>query len=243
MSAPGRWLRLDVGCFESEWLAALSVPAQHAWTRLLLYTKGNGTAGTVKRMGPVAAARAWGIPPVSLDEMETAALADGALRIEDGWWVLTGWDKYQQPDRTNAIRKQRLRDKRKDAIIPAVSPGTDRSPPGTRHATETVTETKTKKTTTRAAVRGMKLVKWQTCPSDWLGPNDVHRTYADLHHIDLQFQEGQFRRHFFEKPRVSADDTFLTWLENHVAWGKNRTNGNHTPKGAPKVAADGRTLL
>ncbi len=111
MSAPGRWLRLDVGCFESEWLAALDPVAQHAWTRLLLHVKGVGVGGSAKRMGPTAVQKVWAITPLRFHEMENAALKDGALRIEDGWWVVTGWDKYQKPDRTNSIRQKNFRDR------------------------------------------------------------------------------------------------------------------------------------
>lgn len=146
MSAPGRWLRLDVTCFDSEWLAALPIEAQHAWTRVLLYTKAHGSLGRVKRIGPVAAERLWGIPAVSFQMMEDAAISDDAIRVEDGWWVITGWEKYQQADRTNALRKKRLRENRKHRD----TAGMPRSTSGTRHATETLTLTE-KETSTPAA--------------------------------------------------------------------------------------------
>lgn len=218
MSAPGRWLRLDVGCFESEWLAALSVPAQHAWTRLLLHTKGQGTGGRVKRLGPVAAEKLWSIPPVSLQEMETAAIADGALAIEDGWWVLTGWDKYQQPDRTNALRKQRLRDKRKAGQIPPVSAGNHRSPPGTRHATETVTERTT--TSTHARKRG-----WRFCPDDF-EPSDDHRKLAEELHVDLDREFTAFKLWEFKQPKTDASRAFFRWLRTAAERGSANGNGN-----------------
>lgn len=140
MSAPGRWLRINVSCFESEWLAGLPAVAQHAWTRLLIYVKATGTLGVAKRMGPVAVERLWGIPPVSMGMMEQAAISDGALRIEDDQWVVVNWPKYQQPDRTNSLRKKRLRDKRKEKD----TAGMGRPASGTRRVTETLTLTEKK---------------------------------------------------------------------------------------------------
>ena len=252
MSAPGRWLRLDVGCFESEWLAALSVGAQHAWTRLLLHTKGQGTSGTVKRLGPVAAEKLWSIPPVSLQEMENAAIADGALRIEDGWWVVTGWDKYQQPDRTNAIRKQRLRDKRKSQD----TGGIPRSVPGTRHATKTVTKTKT---TSTPAVEGEFQKAWDSFPKR-SGSNSRQEA---LEAFSARVTEGVDPKAMIEaaeKYRIFAEATAKTGTEYVMQassfFGRKKrgweqdwtppTNGNGKGghrTGAPRTASDGRTLL
>lgn len=102
-----------------------------------MYVKANGTEGSAKRPGPTAVAKEWSVPAVRLQEMESAAIADGALKIEDGLWVVTGWDKYQKPDRTNALRKRRLRESR-------IPPVRGRYGGGTRRATKTVTETTSK---------------------------------------------------------------------------------------------------
>ncbi len=233
MSAPGRWLRLDVTWEESAWLDALPGEAAGCWPRVLCVVKRDGVMGRCKAPSTEVLARKWRVSERAITALLDAAAQDGALKILDGEWVVTNWAVYQEVDRTRNERQRKHREH--NAVTP-------RDTGVTRRATETLTETK-ETSTTKRAVRG-KVVKWQTCPADWIGPNDIHRTYADLHHVDVQFQEGQFRRHFFEKPKISADDTFLTWLENAVAWGKNRSNGNgHSPKGAPRTAADGRTLL
>lgn len=100
-------------------------------------------------------------------------------------------------------------------------------------------EVKKKKKTSTPAVR---VKKWRTCPADW-SPSEAHRAFAQENHLDLAKQEGKFRRHYFEKPRISADDTFTTWLENAAEWAANGNgNGKHRT-GAPRTASDGRTLL
>ncbi len=147
MSAPGRWLRLDVSTFESEWLAGLHPEAQHAWTRLLLHTKSQGTGGSVKRLGPVAVERAWGITALRLQEMENAAIEDGALVVRDGHWIVTGWDTYQKPDRTNSLRQKNFREK----SITADNGVMPRYPAVIRHATETLTLTELQNTTSKAS--------------------------------------------------------------------------------------------
>lgn len=139
MSAPGRWLRLDVGTFESEWLVKLHPEAQHCWTRLLLHVKAVGTEGTAKRLGPSAIEALWRITPLRFAEMEDAAISDGALVIHDGWWVVTSWDKYQKPDRTNSLRQKRFREK----TVTSLSGVMPRYRGVTRRATETLTLTDT----------------------------------------------------------------------------------------------------
>jgi hypothetical protein len=141
MSAPGRWLRLDVTAFDSEWLAGLAPEAQHAWTRLLLHVKAVGSRGQAKRLGPVAVKRLWGIAAPSLQRMEAAAVGDGALLIDDGMWTVTGWERYQKPDGTNPLRQKSFRSRsitpHNGVMVPV--------PAVIRHATETETKTKTKK--------------------------------------------------------------------------------------------------
>ena len=121
-----RWIRLDVGCFESEWLVGLEPLAQHAWTRLLLYVKISGKLGRAKVLGPAAVEKLWGIPSPARLAMLEAAHEDGALHTVDGDWVVTGWEKYQEPDRTRAERQANWRERHRKEVtdvtpLPAVS--------------------------------------------------------------------------------------------------------------------------
>jgi len=110
--ADSRWLRLDAGWMDSEWLAVLSPGARLSWVSLLSYTKLAGTKGSVKALSPAVAAKRWDIPEEDVQEMLDAAQSDGALSVdEDGDWIVTAWSRYQEPDST-ANRRQRDRRRR-----------------------------------------------------------------------------------------------------------------------------------
>jgi len=139
-----RWLRLDAGWRKSGWIYVLSTGSQLAWIELLCYVKLEGVGGKVKAMAPMVASKVWGVGYEDVDKLLTAAVADGALVIEDGHWTIVNWSKFQEPDSTAAERKRRQRERQKERHAShAVTPVTDGV---TRHATETETETETRDT-------------------------------------------------------------------------------------------------
>lgn len=107
--ADRRWLRLDAGWQDSEWVADLSCGGRLAWVSLLGHVKVAGVRGQVRALAPSVAGRRWDIPAEDVAAMLAAAQADGALVIEDGDWIVTGWARYQEPDPSNAERKRRWR--------------------------------------------------------------------------------------------------------------------------------------
>jgi hypothetical protein len=105
-----RWVRLDVGWDDSEWLAELSPAAQLAWVKLLCHTKRDGVRGVSKALAPAVAARRWGVPAGAVREMVEAARRDGAIQEDNGSWSICGWDQYQSDPKARE-RLQRFRGK------------------------------------------------------------------------------------------------------------------------------------
>jgi hypothetical protein len=106
-----RWIRLDVGFDDTEWVFSLSAESQLAWVKLLCYSKRDGIGGRVKAMSYAVAAKRWGVGAENVEKMIHAAKLDGAITENDGDWVVAGWDHYQQPDNTNSERQKRYRER------------------------------------------------------------------------------------------------------------------------------------
>lgn len=131
-----RWIRLDVSWEDSVWLDALSGAAAGCWPRLLCTVKRDGSGGRCKRLAPTVTARRWRVKREDVAELEAAAIADGALRVDGGDWIVTNWAEYQDADPTAAVRQRRKR--QKDAAHVTV---VTRDKGVTRRVTETETET------------------------------------------------------------------------------------------------------
>lgn len=145
-TAPRRWIRLDVSWEDSAWLDELTGTAAGCWPRLLCLVKRDGIQGRCKRPNLRTIARRWRVPMKAVTTLEEAAVRDGALRIEDGDWVVVNWAKYQTVDQTAAERKRRQRKRQRAAVtdVPRDVTAVTRDPPVTRRVTETETETETK---------------------------------------------------------------------------------------------------
>lgn len=126
MASPRRWFRLDITWSSSAWLVVLRPGARLGWVELLGYVKGHGVAGRAKALPPAAAGKRWGIPTKDVDALLEAATENGALRTENGDWVITGWKTYQEHDATAAERMKRHREK--------IGGNTDRKAPSRRNA-------------------------------------------------------------------------------------------------------------
>ena len=104
--AQRRWIRLDVGWEDSEWLDALDGAAAGCWPRLLCWVKREGVGGRCKRPSPGVLARRWRVTRDIVTCLEDAAIEDEALVIEGDEWIVTNWDEYQNVDAT-ATERQR----------------------------------------------------------------------------------------------------------------------------------------
>lgn len=147
MSAPRRWIRLDVDWEDSPWLDALDGIAAGYWPRILCLMKRSGVGGAMRSPDLGVLARRWRVPIEALAALVAAAEADGALVATETGWAIPKWDDYQKPDLTAADRMKRYR-KDKSRLSPLrrntvtdrnVTPGDD----VTRRVTETLTETST----------------------------------------------------------------------------------------------------
>ena len=107
--AKRRWIRLDADWDESEWIDGLDGAVAGLWPRLLCWVKIRGTGGRCRRPSRSVLARRWRVPVEHVAALETAAIEDGAIHIDDGDIVVENWAKYQEPDTTAAARKRRQR--------------------------------------------------------------------------------------------------------------------------------------
>lgn len=150
MAAPRRWIRLDAEWEESGWLDSLSGEAAGCWPRLLCWVKLRGSHGRSRRPAVTTLARRWRVSPKAVEELEAAATLDGALRIEDGDWVLPNWPKYQDIDSTAAERKRRQRDRQMSRDVTDVTRDTG----VTRHATPDIDRTDEQMSEDKSSDRG-----------------------------------------------------------------------------------------
>jgi len=118
MPNPRRWLRLDMDWEDSPGLVALDGTAAGCWPRVLFWVKRSGSGGRCRRPDTGVIARRWRVPLEAVEALLTAALLDGALRIEADAWVLVNWSAYQEVDSTAADRKRRQRAKEAEGITP-----------------------------------------------------------------------------------------------------------------------------
>lgn len=140
----GWWLRLQCDWMESEWLTVLSAESRLAWIQILCLVKERGgkSGGRCKAMSASVFARRNYIGEEAVEQLLKAAKNAGALCIEDGEWIITGWDKYQNPE---TIRKQGQRGasgtKPDNTDDVPECPGHDGTSRDACHATPTETET------------------------------------------------------------------------------------------------------
>lgn len=153
LTAPRRWIRLDVGWDRSDWLADLPPGSRLAWVLLLGYVKTVGVAGSVKAMSSRGAARDWNIPEAEFCLMMEAAIRDGAvLKPNPETWEIAHWDRYQQDGAAERQRRHRADRSRlsplRDVTEHSVTPVTLRTQALRSDETLTLTLTETKETST-----------------------------------------------------------------------------------------------
>lgn len=107
-----RWIRLEVA-FDETWLFPLSNSSQLAWVKLLCTAKRDGVRGVLKYVSPAVASRKWNIPENDVEAMYAAAVADGAIVIENDQIQICNWLKYQPLDKTAAQRQKKFKESKK----------------------------------------------------------------------------------------------------------------------------------
>jgi hypothetical protein len=109
MSARQRWIRVNTGWDDTEWIAGLSAEARLSWIMLLCHVKRDGIGGRCKVLSYIVAARKWGVRPGAVQEMVEAGREDGAIYEADGEWMISAWDKYQPDKSAERVRRHRER--------------------------------------------------------------------------------------------------------------------------------------
>lgn len=203
-----RWIRLNTDWSASDWIAEMKPASRLAWVELLCYVKAHGTAGVVKRVSPTVAARVTGVTRNEFDVMEKAAIADGALRIEGGDWIITGWGEHQM-DVTAKDRQRRYRERQQgDRPAEAESGVTDVTgvTRNGRHVTPTETETKELPPIIPQRKASQLSEAWK--------PTDSHARKAEQEGVSLEREEAKFRNFHLSKASrfVDWDRAFHGWL-------------------------------
>ena len=109
MSARQRWIRVNTGWDDTEWIAGLSSEARLSWIMLLCHVKRDGIGGACKVLAFSVAARKWGVKATAVAEMIEAGRVDGAIYEADGEWSIAAWDKYQPDSSAERVRRYRER--------------------------------------------------------------------------------------------------------------------------------------
>ena len=211
--APRRWIRLDVGWSDSDWVGGLQPAGRLAWVELLAYVKRDGTAGMAKALTAQAFARKIRVPVADAETMLEAAKADGALVEDETDWTITNWPEYQESDPRAAERMRRYRAER-SKLSPlrrntrndtVTTRNRGRNPSRDSDSDSDVTEKKAKPLALPK--------KWRFVPKGW-EPNDAHRQLAQTLGLDLNGEAAKYRDHEFKDPKSDPDRTFSNWLRN-----------------------------
>jgi len=209
-----RWIRLDATWEDSEWLDALDGTAAGCWPRLLCWVKRDGIKGRCKRPTHAVLARRWRVPQEAVAALEAAAIEDGALKIEGGDWVVTGWTEYQDVDPTTNERSKRYRESKSRLSPSRVNHGSHGANGVTLSCateTETVKETPSKRGERNGAAGAAPARSSRRCPAEWQ-PTDEHRALAIAQGASLEVEVEKFRDHTFRGAKSDWDATFRNWL-------------------------------
>ena len=227
-----RWIRLDVSWEDSEWLDALDGTAAGCWPRMLCLVKRDGVRGRVKRPAFSVLARRWRVPVEAIAALEDAAIADRALAIEDGDWVVLNWPEYNDYDKTGADRQRRYRETKHRLSPLRVTQRDKRS--STRDLSMSMSNdvSRTKETSRKSKI---------LLPAEWQ-PDEKHRAYAMGQGLDVADEAERMRDWATANAtkRVDWDAQFRNWLRQ-AAERKRNVVPIRSPDGITKE--DIRTLL
>jgi hypothetical protein len=104
-----RWIRVDVTYEHREWLAGIPGSARRLFPSFLIYLKKNGVRGGAERIPPEAMAREMECPVEDWLALINAAVASGAVIIDDqGDWFYVAWEDEQEVS-TERVQKYRAK--------------------------------------------------------------------------------------------------------------------------------------
>jgi hypothetical protein len=105
-----RWVRLDVNYGLRDWLLPLNGNARRLFPDFMIYLKKNGVRGGAQRFTPEGMARQLDCTVEDWSTFINAAIASGAVVIDDeGDWYYPGWDDEQEYDPKAAERMRKHR--------------------------------------------------------------------------------------------------------------------------------------
>jgi hypothetical protein len=110
-----RWIRLNATFDESQWLVNLPPLPRLIWPVVLAYVKIHGAKGVCKIPNLARWCAGKDLPLDAVLELLDAAVADGAMRLNDNVWTIVNWETYQRDDSTGYERLKRHRKKRQQA--------------------------------------------------------------------------------------------------------------------------------
>lgn len=252
MPDAARWFRVNTTWSQSEWLADLPPASRLAWIELLGYVKAHGYDGKARAVSPSVFGRMYGIPAKDVQALLDAALADGALRADDGSWTITGWTAHQG-DPTGAQRVRRYRERKEkeaqvtdvtryDRVVTATETETEtEEPPVVPHGGtgDEGAEAKPKRSRATTA-KGSR-----TAPADFK-PDPEIAAGIGLDTAWAAHELAGFRDWVFRTPRSDWPKTWRNWCRNAFADGRPRGlphangNGAHHPGDADWRSAQGR---
>jgi len=195
----------------------LDGPAAMCWPALLAYVKLRGHEGKVKRPNLRTLAVMWRIPVDAVERLEAAAIADRAISVVDGEWIIVNWAQYQDPsvERSKRYRaaKSRLSPSRHDTQRHATSrPDTNSLSRATRDIDR---DKKHPPLLSPPSVGTEKkgVSNRSKLPDSW-APNDAHRDMARKLSLNLEAEFESFKDHAEANGRVlkSWDAGFRYWL-------------------------------
>lgn len=128
MASNSWWIKQDCDWMEREWLIVLSAESRLAWNQLRCLFGERGRGGRMKIMPLALFARRNYIGEESVEQMLRAAKAAGELREDGGEWILTEWEKIQNPDSARKARSRNVPDKPGHVPDGPADDGTIRTP-------------------------------------------------------------------------------------------------------------------
>ena len=107
MAKRRRWVRIDVTYERRPWISGLPGNARRLFPSFMVYLKKNGVRGGAERLEPGTMARELDCSVEDWNAFINAAIAAGAVIIDDdGDWLYTLWEDEQEVS-TERVQRHR----------------------------------------------------------------------------------------------------------------------------------------
>jgi hypothetical protein len=104
-----RWVRVDVTYEDRAWLSPLPGNVRRLFPSFIIYLKKNGVRGGAERLDAMTMGRKLDCTVEEWSAFINAAIASGAVVIDDhGDWLYTGWEDEQEIS-TERVQRHRAR--------------------------------------------------------------------------------------------------------------------------------------